>query len=88
MASMDDKEVVAVLLKNDGYYPGDPQVAEIWQYNCKTSGRTRCAVFYRPEENDLYKSPYVEDPVLLFDKELGVTLDGEQWLKDNDGSEV
>lgn len=79
------KKVVKELLLNDGTYPGDPQMSSIWKYNSARDHRELYAVFADESHNDIYESPYVENPVLLWERWGGLTDCGEKFLRENSG---
>ena len=39
------KEIIIVLLENNGYYPGDPQMSSVWSYKNSMNNRNMFAVF-------------------------------------------
>jgi len=68
------------LLKNDGYYPGDPQCGSIWGYWSGFHPHPfQIAIYY----NDyvLLPSGYVYNPTLLWCASSGITEEGRKVLK-------
>ena len=75
-------EIIATLLKNNGVYPGDPQMARVYSYQ-GSGTEALYAVFMDARHDDMHLSPYVRKAVLLWDKDTGLTPAGEKWLEDN-----
>lgn len=78
----ESKELVVELLKNNGVYPGDPQMARIYSYK-GIPGNELYAVFMDEAHDDMQESPYVRKPVMLWDRTLGLTEQGEVFLNAN-----
>jgi hypothetical protein len=78
MSTIDSKEIITTMLKNDGVYPGDPQAYTIWQYT-NDYGNTTHAVYWTLY-NDILSSPHCRDIVLLWDRE-GLTYAGKEFLR-------
>jgi hypothetical protein len=83
MATIDSKQVIADLLKNDGYFSGDPQVAIIYSYRNDWGNWTQ-AIFYHnqmPEAiHGMASSPHVHTPRILWTFNGGLTDYGKEWL--------
>jgi hypothetical protein len=85
MSTVDDKAIVAQILRNDGRYPGDPQLALIYSYLTLEGNLT--AAVYLPSAmlaEQVYEfktSPFVYAPVLLWSAECGLTREGEEWIQ-------
>lgn len=73
MAEFTNREIVEVLLDNDGIYPGDPRASRIYEYR-NVHGSVAWAAFWSAWD-DMAASPYVAEFVLLWDKELGHVAD-------------
>ena len=73
MATIHSPGLIKTLLENSGRYPGDPQINRIYRY-AGQNGETLYAVFTDPRLDDIFLSPYVWSPVLLFDTDLGGLL--------------
>ena len=80
MATIDSKSIICELLQNNGRYPGDPQCYSIWSYTNQAGNQTH-AVFYDTYE-DMFTSPFVTDPILLWLRSTGLTESGKQWIED------
>lgn len=78
----DSKDIILELLRNDGTYPGDPQMARIYSYN-GIPGNELYAVFMHETHDDVQESPYVRNPVMLWDRTLGLTEQGRAFLDAN-----
>lgn len=77
MSTIDSKPIILTILLNNGVYPGDPQLAQVWQYTSSYGGW--CGKIYlRPDHLD--PSPYVHNPELLWTRELGLTPAGEKFI--------
>lgn len=72
-------ETIVRLLKNQGVLE-ETQTARVYQYKCPDNSRA-FAIFLSEETDDIYQSPYVEDPVLLHEGKRR-TKEGTQFLKD------
>jgi len=91
MATVDDTKAIATLLRNDGHYEDDPQPAVIIKYFNPGSTLPLAAVLYpstalEHEIVELLKSPFVEDPNVLWTKDKGLTELGRTWI-DNYGDD-
>ncbi|HEY1242199.1 MAG TPA: hypothetical protein VGF16_16660 [Bryobacteraceae bacterium] len=85
MATIDDTKAIADLLKNDGHFMEDPQPAMIIKYFNPNSTKPLAAVLYASEALgaeviELLKSPFVEDPNVLWTIDKGLTPVGRQWI--------
>lgn len=78
MATITNREIIVEMLDNDGRYPGDPQMHSIWKYNGGCSKTDLYAIF-ATAEHDMFYSPYVRDPILLWDR-LGLTPAGKAMV--------
>ena len=80
MPTINDRNLIKELIRNNGFYlnTDDPQVKSIWRYRNDYRNITY-AIFYR-EEHDMYLSPSVHDPILLWMSGLGITLAGSSFL--------
>lgn len=64
------KEPIDELIENNGVFqPEGIKAYTIWSYE-GTNGEPLWAVFTMPQ-HDMYKSPYVKNPKLLWSRELG-----------------
>ena len=82
MATFESREIICEMLRNEGVYPGDPQDAIIYQYQ-GLSGENLFAVFWNTIFDDMWSSPYVTNPVVLWDKHTGLTYAGRSVLEDS-----
>ena len=70
MSTITSKDIVATMVDNDGYYPGDPQMHAIYEY--ESMGEIVWKVCISKEsELEMLSSPYVSNPRLLWSKEQG-----------------
>lgn len=76
--TFDSPEIIIEMLQNDGVYPGDPQAYTIWEYK-NQHGKVVYAVFMT-EDHDMFLSPYVFEPKLLWEKREGLTKMGRLLL--------
>jgi hypothetical protein len=86
MSTIDDKKVIAELLKNNGCYPDDPQMAIIFSYE-NQEGVLTAAVYYpsrvlHHEIAEFMNSPFVTNPQILWTQREGISLRGKQWLEE------
>lgn len=65
MATISSKQIIVEMLKHGGVYEGDPAPDSIWSYT-GMNGERLFACFYCGQYCDIYNSPYVINPVLLF----------------------
>jgi hypothetical protein len=77
--TIDSFTIIKKLLQNDGHYLDDPRAVSIWTYENQFGNQTY-AVFMRPE-HDMWNSPFVKDPVLLWDHKTGLTAKGKELCK-------
>lgn len=73
---------IIVMLKNEGTFPGDPQMSSIYSYETIT-GKNIFAVFSDERFNDIWDSPYVQNAVLLWKSDIGLTIAGKEFLADH-----
>ena len=65
MATITSAEAIKTMLKNGGRYESDPAPDTIWSYT-GLNGQPLFACFYHGTYCDIYDSPYVLKPILLF----------------------
>ena len=71
---------VAKTLKANGNIEG-MQMQSIYSYNSTNDlDKTIFAMFAVGQPCDIYQSPFVVNPVLLFDLEFGLTPEGQSFL--------
>lgn len=70
--TIEDPEIIKTMLKNNGVYPGDPQASSIYAYT-GVNGKELYAVFLDESHNDIYLSPYVINPKILWTQKYGLT---------------
>jgi hypothetical protein len=81
MATITQTNIIAETLRNGGSFQGDPVPALIFAFKPTMSPeQENYAVFYEAAHCDIYQSPYVSDPICLWD-EGGITPDGTAWLE-------
>jgi len=78
------KDIIKKLIKGEGIYEGDPQMSSIWKYNSSFNDEEFYAVFSNEKYNDIYQSPFVKDPVLLWNQENGITQEGQKFLNEKE----
>lgn len=71
--------IIQQMLENDGVYPGDPRAAIIYSYQA-VSEQAHYAVFMDYAHDDMFESPYVRKPVVLWTHTHGLTEAGKNWL--------
>lgn len=72
-----NKFIIKKMLKNDGIFPGDPQMYSIYSYVNAMDGKTLFAIFMENFHFDLDISPYVKSFELLWQKGGGLTEAGK-----------
>jgi len=82
MASITHKGIIVETLRSNGSFQGDPVPASIFAFQSVLAGEENWAIFYDARHCDIYDSPYVIDPVCLWD-ENGITPEGTKWLEEN-----
>lgn len=82
--TIDSQKIIYDLIENDGHYSDDPQVYQIFRYT-NDWGNTTYAIFYH-ERHDIYNSPFVHNPTLLWQRGAGLTIDGEQFMEATNGN--
>jgi len=84
MSTLDDKQLVAQLIQNEGRYPDDPQVAAIYSYR-NPEGYLLGKIIYPGNEGiqvqELITSPFVRNPTLLWSQKTGITPAGKNWVE-------
>lgn len=80
-------KIIADMLRNNGTYPGDPQMTEIYSFE-DVQGKLRFAVFDDSRLNDISQSPYVRSANLLWSAYGGLTIYGQRMLERIDQGEV
>jgi len=90
LATVDNKRAIAEMLRNDGKYDGDPQLAAIYSY-VNDAGVLTAAIYYPSADIvlrilDLYTSPSVHDPQVLWTAYGGLSSLGSAWIKQYGGA--
>lgn len=81
-----DKTIIICMLENNGRYPGDPQASSIYSYQGMNEEKL-FAVFMDERYNDMrILSPYVNNPVLLWESICGLTKEGQEFFFANKNS--
>lgn len=75
----ESKDIIVEMLKNNGVYPGDPQMAMIYSYQ-GLGNEPLYAVFAHEAHDDMEVSPYVRGYKLLWSRTSGITKDGKEFL--------
>jgi len=79
VATISFKWIIVTMLKNNGVYEDAPVPDSIWSYT-GMNGEQLYACFYPGSYCDIFDSPYVKTPLLLFaDREL--TDAGQEFLR-------
>ncbi|MHA2279631.1 MAG: hypothetical protein ACXAC5_01890 [Promethearchaeota archaeon] len=82
MATITHVDIIVEALQSGGSFRGDPVPAYIYSFTPVASPEEEnYAVFYRAGDCDIHTSPYVLNPVCLFDG--AITPEGEKWLKNH-----
>lgn len=84
MSSISDKNIIKIMLANDGVYPGDPQVQAIFSYISMSNEETYKIIYkHRSLEMifDLVTSPYCRNIKLLWDIKAGLSEEGKKILQ-------
>ena len=77
--TIDSEDIIIKMLENDGTFPGDPKAYSIWTYTNSWDKQT-FAVFMHIQHEDIFTSPFVRNPVLLWTKAQGLTTEGMQLI--------
>ena len=75
MATIESKETAFILLNNNGYYPGDPQLASIYSYIHTMTGDKLYGIYLNSADFGPY-GRFCKDIKLLWTQSRGLTLDG------------
>lgn len=75
-----NREIALVLLKNDGYYPGDPQVFAVYRYVNDWDGLAYRFSMHERDDKSFHRSEYIHEPVLLWNKN-GLTEEGKAEIE-------
>lgn len=67
--TLKDKATIQTIVDNDGCLE-DTKFKSVWQYDSSHTGERLYACFYS-YEHDMFISPYVENPVLLWSDDEG-----------------
>lgn len=81
MSTIDSKEIIVKMLKNDGTYPGDPQMFSIWQYKNQWDNITFSICQHERAEMSLLQSEFVREAKLLWAQNQGLTELGKELTK-------
>jgi hypothetical protein len=81
MATMTSYPIIKQMVDNNGVYPGDPQVLAIYEYT-GGGGICWCVILVPIDETNMYASPYVHNPRLLWSKEQGKVADPTEPKED------
>jgi hypothetical protein len=73
MSTIDSKEIVKVILDNDGVYPGDRACKAVYTYMNNWRNRTYYLVYDIPQLANFLQSPAVHNPELLWNDKFGLT---------------
>jgi hypothetical protein len=84
MSTIDSKAIILTLLKNNGIYPGDPQVYSVWGYTNNWSNASYAFHRHQAGEDSFLSSPDVNEPILFWSAKDGLTDLGELFIMFND----
>jgi hypothetical protein len=56
MSTISSREVIMEMLRNNGTYPGDPQVYSIWEYHNQFDGGICWKVCYQERDEKIFLS--------------------------------
>lgn len=84
MATIDDKQIIYDLIRQNGFYDDDPRVAIIFSY-LNDHGNTTQAIFYHSPHLDrqidgFHNSPNVRRVQTLWNSKTGPTEYGIEWM--------
>jgi hypothetical protein len=83
MSSISDETIAYTMLKNDGIYPGDPQVQAIYEYYTLYDNRTFKIIYNGIYQlNEFFASPYCKNILLLWNNVDGLTKKGNEFISD------
>ena len=78
MSIITNKDIIKVMLSNDGRYPGDPRVFAIYSYKNAFNGNTAYKLIYKQEQTTpFFHRPFCADIKLLWDRN-GLTDEGKK----------
>lgn len=60
------KEMVEMLIGNDGYYPGDPRISKAVRYNNQYGGESYAIVYPHEDQFRYENSPACSDVVTIW----------------------
>jgi len=85
MPTIDDRQAVARMLRENGHYESDPQLAAVFSY-VNDSGVLTAAIYYPCSQllaqiMDLYSSPHSHEVNVLWTARNGLSKLGEEWIK-------
>lgn len=78
--TFNNPDTIANILQNKGMLEGSQTVA-IYSY-MSPENKPQYAVFLSDAQNDIYRSPYVCEPIVLLCEKSQITSDGRKFLKD------
>ena len=81
MSTIDNADTIRTILENDGVYPGDPQCFAIYSYTNDWNKVAYYLVYSEHRVARFISSPYIHSPVLLWQRDAGLTTYGESFLK-------
>jgi hypothetical protein len=80
--TIDDKEIIITMLKNNGTYPEDPQAFQISSYVNDYGNQTYHVAMEESHVRCLYDSPHCQDIKILWTRKFGITHGGKQLIKE------
>ena len=81
MSSIQSAGIIREMLENDGTFPGDPQMDEIWSYDGLGNSVNYKLIYGGIGNAEFLSSPYIANPIRLWDRFNGLTAEGEAFMK-------
>jgi hypothetical protein len=85
MPTFNDKSIIETMLMSSGHYPGDPLAAVAIHEYRGMGGVCYHVAYSAMEEQALYESPYVANPVRLWSAREGLTAAGSRLIEKRKG---
>lgn len=81
MATIEDRAIILVMLRNNGVYYGDPRAKAIFLYRNLPAEKWTHAICHSQEAiMDLEASPYVGANLVLWDEDDGLSEQGQKYI--------
>lgn len=72
MSTIDSRDIILEMLRNDGVYMTDPQMDEIWAYHNDWGKQVYKLIYGKIGTAEFLSSPFVHSPMRLWSKEGGL----------------